>query len=348
MMRMMRKMFKRIVSIVMALLVILETAVYGGSVFAEEQADSGTTSLDSGYIYLNPEGMDLNSESHWCNWTEGQDKVYFGIVQSNYAVREGDYDSTAKLWRWKIENLNLPSSGTVNLFFTYSNDWEGKIKQKPYYRTAEYTMEVSSIGGKVFVQKNVTSSDVIDKQPVYALKELSSYAGKTLSVVDMTGSGIGIKALFSTDGSNFDTDKAIVMTDNKVTIPENGVYPYQYVKFITNDNTELLASTKIEDAINNGSILYYGVRTDSDGIIKSVWSKDKKNSSAPTITKLYFKQTDFPIDEKDSIKVKIGNGIYENVILEDNTILSYDLTGKTLSSDTIIAVSYTHLTLPTT
>ena len=335
---MMRKMFKRIVSIVMALLVILGTAVYGGSVFAEEQADSGTTSLDSGYIYLNPEGMDLNSESHWCNWTEGQDKVYFGIVQSNYAVREGDYDSTAKLWRWKIENLNLPSSGTVNLFFTYSNDWEGKIKQKPYYRTAEYTMEVSSIGGKVFVQKNVTSSDVIDKQPVYALKELSSYAGKTLSVVDMTGSGIGIKALFSTDGSNFDTDKAIVMTDNKVTIPENGVYPYQYVKFITNDNTELLASTKIEDAINNGSILYYGVRTDSDGIIKSVWSKDKKNSSAPTITKLYFKQTDFPIDEKDSIKVKIGNGIYENVILEDNTILSYDLTGKTLSSDTIIEV----------
>ena len=338
MMRMMRKMFKRIVSIVMALLVILGTAVYGGSVFAEEQADSGTTSLDSGYIYLNPEGMDLNSESHWCNWTEGQDKVYFGIVQSNYAVREGDYDSTAKLWRWKIENLNLPSSGTVNLFFTYSNDWEGKIKQKPYYRTAEYTMEVSSFGGKVFVQKNVTSSDVIDKQPVYALKELSSYAGKTLSVVDMTGSGIGIKALFSTDGSNFDTDKAIVMTDNKVTIPENGVYPYQYVKFITNDNTELLASTKIEDAINNGSILYYGVRTDSDGIIKSVWSKDKKNSSAPTITKLYFKQTDFPIDEKDSIKVKIGNGIYENVILEDNTILSYDLTGKTLSSDTIIEV----------
>lgn len=322
----------------MALLVILGTAVYGGSVSAEEQADSGTTSLDSGYIYLNPEGMDLNSESHWCNWTEGQDKVYFGIVQSNYAVREGDYDSTAKLWRWKIENLNLPSSGTVNLFFTYSNDWEGKIKQKPYYRTAEYTMEVSSIGGKVFVQKNVTSSDVIDKQPVYALKELSSYAGKTLSVVDMTGSGIGIKALFSTDGSNFDTDKAIVMTDNKVTIPENGVYPYQYVKFITNDNTELLASTKIEDAINNGSILYYGVRTDSDGIIKSVWSKDKKNSSAPTITKLYFKQTDFPIDEKDSIKVKIGNGIYENVILEDNTILSYDLTGKTLSSDTIIEV----------
>lgn len=342
MMRMMRKMFKRIVSIVMALLVILGTAGYGGSVSAEEtqeQADSGTTSLDSGYIYLNPEGMNLNSESHWCNWTEGQDKVYFGIVQSNYKVREGDYDSTTKLWRWKIENLNLPSSGTVNLFFTYSDNWEGKIKQKPYYRTAEYTMEVSSIGGKVFVQDGKSDAQ-IDGKDVYALKELPSYAGKTLSVVDMTGSGIGIKALFSTDGSNFDTDKAIVMTDNKVTIPENGVYPYQYVKFIkNNDNTELLASTKIEDAINNGSILYYGVREDSNGI-KSVWSKDKKNPSAPTINKLYFNKINFPIDQKNSIEVKIGNGDFENVSedSEDNKILSYDLKGKTLSSDTIIEV----------
>lgn len=334
-------MFKRIVSIVMALLVILGTTVYGGSAFAGEaqgQADSGTTSLDSGYIYLNPEGMNLNPDSHWCNWTEDQDKVYFGIVQSNYAVREGEYDSSAKLWKWKIENLNLPSSGTVNLFFTYSNDWDNKIKKNHYYRTAEYTTEVSSIGGKVFVQDGKSDAQ-IDAKDVYALKELPSYAGKTLSVVDMTGSGIGIKALFSTDGSNFDTDNAIVMTGNKVTIPENGVYPYQYVKFITNDNTELLASTKIEDAINNGSILYYGVRTDSDGI-KSVWSKDKKNSSAPTITKLYFNKINFPIDQKENIEVKIGDGDYEKVSedSEDNTILSYDLTGKTLSSDTIIEV----------
>lgn len=345
MMRIMRKMFKRKISIVMALLVILGIAVYGGSAFAEEaqeQADSGTTSLDSGYIYLNPEGMDLNPNSHWCNWTKDQDKVYFGIVQGNYAVKEGEYDSIAKLWKWKIENLNLPSSGTVNLFFTYSNDWDNKIKKNHYYRTAEYTTEVSSIGGKVFVQDGKSDAQ-IDAKDVYALKELPSYAGKTLSVVDMTGSGIGIKALFSTDGSNFDTDNAIVMTGNKVTIPENGVYPYQYVKFITNDNTELLASTKIEDAINNGSILYYGVRTDSNGI-KSVWSKDKKNSSAPTITKLYFDKNSFGVN--DSIQVKIGNDKYENVSVDskDNTILSYDLTGKKLSSDTIIEVEKGNIT----
>ena len=157
----------------MAVLVILGIAVYGVSAFAEEaqeQAQSGTTSLDSGYIYLNPEGMNLNNNSHWYDWTEGQDKVYFGIVQSNYAVKDGEYDSSAKLWKWKIENLNLQSSGTVNFFFTYSNDWDGKIKQNDYYRTAEYTMEVSSIGGKVFVQNGINDTQ-IDKHNVYALKD---------------------------------------------------------------------------------------------------------------------------------------------------------------------------------
>lgn len=47
MMRMMRKMFKRIVSIVMALLVILGTAVYGGSVSAEEQTATTTFTINS-------------------------------------------------------------------------------------------------------------------------------------------------------------------------------------------------------------------------------------------------------------------------------------------------------------
>ena len=51
MMRMMRKMFKRIVSIVMALLVILGTAVYGGSVSAEEQTATTTFTINQNYIY---------------------------------------------------------------------------------------------------------------------------------------------------------------------------------------------------------------------------------------------------------------------------------------------------------
>lgn len=343
-------MFKRIVSIVMALLVILGTAGYGGSAFAEEtqeQADSASATFSNEYIYLDPTGMvDLGRDgADWTKSDPSNNKIaYMGIVGKSGLIQADNGDSFNGCWRWKVSDINTAGFKTGDkIYFTYTNNWNDGTKGPTidghnYYRTEEYKV-YGDIAGTVFAQ-NGAASNPIHNQTVYALKQLTSYAGKTLSVVDMTGSGIGIKALFSTDGSNFDTDKAIVMTDNKVTIPENGVYPYQYVKFIkNNDNTELLASTKIEDAINNGSILYYGVREDSNGI-KSVWSKDKKNSSAPTITKLYFNKKSFDVNDKDNIQVKIGIGKYENVIVDskDSTILSYDLNGKTLSSDTIIEV----------
>lgn len=341
MMRMMRKMFKRIVSIVMALLVILGTAVYGGSVSADEANSSANVELSNEYIYLDPTGMvDLGQDgADWTKSDPSTNKIaYMGIVGKNGLIPADTGDGFNGCWKWKVNDIGFKKGDKI--YFTYTNNWNDgnkgpTIDGHNYYRTEEYSV-YGDIAGTVFAQ-NGAALKPINNQIVYALKQLTSYAGKTLSVVDMTGSGIGIKALFSTDGSNFDTDKAIVMTDNKVTIPENGVYPYQYVKFIKNDNTEFLASTKIEDAINNGSILYYGVREDSNGI-KSVWSKDKKNSSAPTITKLYFDRKSFGVN--DSIQVKIGDGKYENVSADskDNTILSYDLNGKTLSSDTIIEV----------
>lgn len=343
MMRMMRKMFKRIVSIVMALLVILGTAVYGGSVSADEANSSANVELSDKYIYLDPTGMvDLEDQKNGADWTNSDSHIYMGIVEKPGKLIPADTgDGFNGCWRWKVEDIIDAGFTKGNkIYFTYTNNWNDESKGPTidghnYYRTEEYKV-YGDIAGTVFAQ-NGAATNTIHNQIVYALKQLTSYAGKTLSVVDMTGSGIGIKALFSTDGSNFDTDKAIDMTGNKVTIPENGVYPYQYVKFIKNDNTEFLASTKIEDAINNGSILYYGVREDSNGI-KSVWSKDKKNPSAPTITKLYFNKKSF--DVKDNIQVKIGIGKYENVIVdsEDPTILSYNLNGKTLSSDTIIEV----------
>lgn len=348
MMRMMRKMFKRIVSIVMALLVILGTAGYGGSVSAEEaqgQADSASVTFNNDYIYLDPTGM-VDSDQDGADWTKSDPSnnkiAYMGIVGKDKLIPADNGNNFNGCWKWKVSDINTAGFKTGNkIYFTYTNNWNDETKGPTidghnYYRTEEYKV-YGDIAGTVFAQ-NGAASNPIHNQTVYALKQLTSYAGKTLSVVDMTGSGIGIKALFSTDGSNFDTDKAIVMTDNKVTIPENGVYPYQYVKFIkNNDDTELLASTKIEDAINNGSILYYGVREDSNGI-KSVWSKDKKNSSEPTIKKLYFDKNSFGVN--DSIQVKIGIGKYENVSADsgDNTILSYDLNGKKLSSDTIIEV----------
>lgn len=336
MMRMMRKMFKRIVSIVMALLVILGTAVYGGSVSAEEQTATTTFTINQNYIYLNPAGMNLGE----VDWTKADADIELNV--NGWAdVHKGEYDPNSGYWYWNASSWNIKPDN--KFFFTYTkysdygNDNDNPIKKKPYYRT-EMSADVLK-KGKVYAQ-NGTATGPIDGQAVYALKEYTSNAGQSLSFVDMTASELsGVQAQFSLDGK-YDDSTSEQVTDGKVTVPNdvNG-NAYQYVRFIDAKNNPITVSFDLATAISKGGVLYYGtVSNNSTGSINSVWSKDKKNSSEPTIKKLYFKQTDFPIDEKDSIKVKIGNGIYENVIVEDNTILSYDLNGKTLSSDTIIEV----------
>lgn len=333
---MMRKMFKRIVSIVMALLVILGTAVYGGSVSTEEQTATTTFTINQNYIYLNPAGMNLGE----VDWTKADADIELNV--NGWAdVHKGEYDPNSGYWYWNASSWNIKPDN--KFFFTYTkysdygNDNDNPIKKKPYYRT-EMSADVLK-KGKVYAQ-NGTATGPIDGQAVYALKEYTSNAGQSLSFVDMTASELsGVQAQFSLDGK-YDDSTSEQVTDGKVTVPNdvNG-NAYQYVRFIDAKNNPITDSFDLATAISKGGVLYYGtVSNNSTGSINSVWSKDKKNSSEPTIKKLYFKQTDFPIDEKDSIKVKIGNGIYENVIVEDNTILSYDLNGKTLSSDTIIEV----------
>lgn len=329
-------MFKRIVSIVMALLVILGTAVYGGSVSAEEQTATTTFTINQNYIYLNPAGMNLGE----VDWTKADADIELNV--NGWAdVHKGEYDPNSGYWYWNASSWNIKPDN--KFFFTYTkysdygNDNDNPIKKKPYYRT-EMSADILK-KGKVYAQ-NGTATGPIDGQAVYALKEYTSNAGQSLSFVDMTASELsGVQAQFSLDGK-YDDSTSEQVTDGKVTVPNdvNG-NAYQYVRFIDAKNNPITDSFDLATAISKGGVLYYGtVSNNSTGSINSVWSKDKKNSSEPTIKKLYFKQTDFPIDEKDSIKVKIGNGIYENVIVEDNTILSYDLNGKTLSSDTIIEV----------
>lgn len=320
----------------MALLVILGTAVYGGSVSAEEQTATTTFTINQNYIYLNPAGMNLGE----VDWTKADADIELNV--NGWAdVHKGEYNPNSGYWYWNASSWNIKPDN--KFFFTYTkysdygNDNDNPIKKKPYYRT-EMSADVLK-KGKVYAQ-NGTATGPIDGQAVYALKEYTSNAGQSLSFVDMTASELsGVQAQFSLDGK-YDDSTSEQVTDGKVTVPNdvNG-NAYQYVRFIDAKNNPITDSFDLATAISKGGVLYYGtVSNNSTGSINSVWSKDKKNSSEPTIKKLYFKQTDFPIDEKDSIKVKIGNGIYENVIVEDNTILSYDLNGKTLSSDTIIEV----------
>lgn len=345
MMRMMRKMFKRIVSIVMALLVILGTAVYGGSVFAEEapqeQADSASVTFSENYIYLDPTGMTKNG-ADWTKSGNEPEKVNLGYIPSGDKTTTfvtGYYNGNLQCWEWKLSDLKNIANGT-KIFFTYTTNWND-IDNNPYYRTEDFTLtgDKSTIGGNIYSQNGDSNKSY--KAKAYALKTLQSNAGSKLTFVDMTGTMSGVKAQFSYDES-FSNNEEVKLADNGiVTVPaDNGKNMYRYMKFVDASDAQLTDPIKIEDALDKGGILYYGIRTDSDGITKSVWSKDKKNSSEPTIKKLYFDRTKFPTNPKDSIQVKIGNGEYENVNEdpEDSTILSYDLNGKTLSSDTIIEV----------
>lgn len=320
----------------MALLVILGTAVYGGSASAEEQTATTSFTINQNYIYLNPAGMNLGK----VDWTKADADIELNVTGWS-DVHKGIYDPNSGYWYWDASQWTIYKGNTF--YFTYgkyTNDSNDPIKQNPYYRTEVSADDLTK--GKVYTQ-NGTANKIIDGQSVYALKEYTSNAGQSLSFVDMTASELsGVRAQFSLDGNYDDSTSeqvtALQLSDGKVTVPNdvNGK-AYQYVRFIDAQNNHITDSFDLATAISKGGILYYGTVSDGSSI-KSVWSKDKKNSSAPTITKLYFDRKSFGVN--DSIQVKIGDGKYENVSAdsEDNTILSYDLTGKTLSSDTIIEV----------
>lgn len=233
MMRMMRKMFKRIVSIVMALLVILGTAVYGGSVSAEEQTATTTFTINQNYIYLNPAGMNLGE----VDWTKADADIELNV--NGWAdVHKGEYDPNSGYWYWNASSWNIKPDN--KFFFTYTkysdygNDNDNPIKKKPYYRT-EMSADVLK-KGKVYAQ-NGTATGPIDGQAVYALKEYTSNAGQSLSFVDMTASELsGVQAQFSLDGK-YDDSTSEQVTDGKVTVPNdvNG-NAYQYVRFIDAKN----------------------------------------------------------------------------------------------------------------
>lgn len=96
MMRVMRKILKRKVSIVMAVLVILGIAVYGVSAFAEEQtATTETFTVNQNYIYLNPAGMNLGS----VDWTSSSADIRLNVTGWE-DIHQGTYDPKSGYWYW--------------------------------------------------------------------------------------------------------------------------------------------------------------------------------------------------------------------------------------------------------
>ena len=329
----------------MALLVILGIAVYWVSAFAQ-QAYCTTVTLDNDYVYLNPAEMTQNST----NWGSpaNNGKIYLGYIPSGAKdtiwVEPEEKDNTG-CWKWKIDSLTNVSKGT-ELFFTYATDWT-TINKMPYYRTEGYVVAESKdeLKGLVFEQ-NGTSKKITDAT-AYALKLLTSNAGSTLTFVDMTGEKKGIQAQFSynndytTEGDHTTVD----LSDNKATVPKNnGIKIYQYMRFVDADGTTPLSdSINIEEALNAGGTLYYGMKQDANATTAtSEWSDSKISSTAPNITKLYFDETSFPVNDANNIKIKVGDGKETQPQVEsaDEPILSYDLSGKSVAANTIITVSY--------
>ena len=332
-MRVMRKILKRKVSIVMAVLVILGIAVYGVSAFAEEQTTTTETfTINPNYIYLNPAGMNLGD----VNWTDSNADIRLNVTGWD-AKNQGKYDQKSGYWYWDASQWQINAGNTY--FFTYGTDWS-VINSKPYYRT-----EVSSdilTKGKVYAQ-NGTASTKIENQDVYALKEYTSNAGQSLSFVNMTASELsGVQAQFSLDGNYDDSASgqvtALQLSDGKVTVPNdvNGK-AYQYVRFIDAQSKSITDSFDLATAISKGGILYYGIRQDSSQIY-SEWSQEKKSETAPNVTKLYFNNLSFKTS--DEITIQIGSGEPAKVGTDETATntLSYSISGN-IDKDTIISIT---------
>lgn len=342
MMRIMRKILKRKVSIMMAVLVILGIAVYGVSAFAEEaqeQADSASVTLSKEYIYLDPSGMNLNKSADWNN----NANVCIRFTGANGGdPKRGTYENGV----WKFQVSNFSSYGSSKFYFTYvdgtdKNAW-GQINGNDYYRTGESAVTVDEAKGSVVVQNGTSTME----KPVYTIAVKKSYADNTLSFVDMTATLSGIKAQFSVDGTYSDGEVLNAeLTDSKVNIPQNGINPYQYMRYVDTNGNTITDSYKIGDAINKGGTLYYGIRQDSNGKISTDWSKSKTSTENPSFAnnKLYFDNLHFNVNTTEKYRCRIV-GI-ENSEIElkadstDSKVLSYDLSGKTIKSDTIFELT---------
>lgn len=330
----------------MAVLVILGIAVYGVSAFAEEQDSSANVELSDQYIYLDPTGM-VDRDANGADWTKNQQSVYMGIVEKPGILKQADYYGGC--WRWTVNDINNAGFTKGNkIYFTYTNNWGAEkqatnasatINGHNYYRTEEYKVDVD-IAGTVFAQNGAALSK-INNQTVYALKQLTSYVGKTISFVDMTSTQSVVKVQFSTDGKYDDANNyaSYELDANKsVNIPQHGLTPFQYMRFVKEDGTTSLTdSIDISTAISKGGILYYGIRQDSSKTY-SEWSQEKKSETAPNVTKLYFNNLSFKTS--DEITIQIGSGEPAKVGTDETATntLSYSISGN-IDKETIISIT---------
>lgn len=340
-------MFKRIVSIVMALLVILGTAVYGGSVFADGESTS-TVTLDKGYIYLNPSNM-KNSDTYKSSpdWTDQNTKnIYIGFtgVKGGGFV-QGTWDSSTACWKFQVSE-DMKKMNNNYIYFTYTTDWN-TINPNPFYRTEESSVTVDKAVGHIFYAYDISTTKTDNSCDMYAIDML--FQGETISFIDMVGtcknSANSISAVFGTD-ENYTVQKQIQLTLDSnakadVVVPADG--NYKYVKFVTNADTniEKFSSTTLLSALSNGGTYYYGAigTKDSDGSVinEGIWGQAKPSSSEDTPKILYMKKASFI----NFATIQIGNAEQKQLSdcadSTDSSVYSFDLSG--VDSNTVFTMT---------
>lgn len=337
----------------MALLVILGTAVYGGSVFAEAQSQAtAPIKMENNCIYLNPEGMGTENNQGPAWTAKNSDiKIYIGFVGINGGgfIRAEKYDDDISCWKFDLSNASDIQKNAC-FYFTYTDNWNQYIDAKDYYRTAP-----SEIAAKDAFKSMIIKSGTFQKNGeyhdriVYSIK--NTYKGQLLSFVDMTGtcssSGNAVTAMFSpTDDFKNATTQTISFDESvhsgNVIIPANEKgNPYKYVKFITGTDTELAHSIKISSALSNGGTYYYGAigTKDSDGSVinEGIWGQAKSSSSEDTPNILYMKKASFinfaTIQIGDAEQKQLSNCANS----EDSSVYSIDLSG--VDSNTIFTMT---------
>lgn len=347
MMRMMRKMFKRIVSIVMALLVILGTAVYGGSVFADGESTS-TVTLDKGYIYLNPSNM-KNSDTYnkSPDWTDQNTKnIYMGFTGvSGGGFVLGTWDSSTACWKFQVSE-DMKKMNNNYIYFTYTTVWD-TINGNSFYRTEESSVTVDKAVGHIFYANGISTTKTDKSFDMYAIDML--FQGETISFIDMVGtcknSANSISAVFGTD-ENYTVQKQIQLTLDSnakadVVVPADN--NYKYVKFVTNADTniEKFSSTTLQSALSNGGTYYYGAigTKDSDGSVinEGIWGQAKPSSSEDTPKILYMKKASFI----NFATIQIGNAEQKQLSdcadSTDSSVYSFDL--SEVDSNTVFTMT---------
>ena len=318
--------------------------------------------LDSNYVYLDPEGMNLNFSADWSKATQ----LYLFKTADGDKFTPGEKVNVygKYYWRWRIDGKSN------NFAFTYKDKWP-EIKQDDYYRTelagkssSSAAISFSAAGGKVFANFSEEYS-VYDGKKAYVLKDITAEIANKMPLYfyDFTGDvKTPVKVVYSS-GSSFSTEtegatKSVEMNSVNdfpnlytVELEKAKIETNPYVKFTDGDGKPLGKSyyfgqdstgadtSAVPVTYKAGSVdtFLYGATElqNDDGTTTTTisdWGTTPGNESLKDKT-LYFDNQHFPVKEgEEKVTLQIGTGTAQELIPDPqfkDSLYSYKFTEDT-------------------